>query len=308
MVGVRCLESARPSTAVPIHRSGILVAPRVRCSSLISGVRTAIALCFVFEAGPTSVLAADAQIRGSRENLRIEARDTSIEEILTGLENALNVHHRSSTQLDNRLNGTFEGSAVSVIKRVLDGYDFFVKTADSVIEVTVLRQSTGTLRSTASPAFRISDQPIEVIPAQRSPAPAAAEPHVPSDSASVKPAQPPAPAAGPHVRSASAAPSFRKRHRDHSLAIDQGSRPPPPRKTRLANKTWRGGNSHPHSKRVAHRSICCRWNSPFFLGETILARTPSCAHWEILFDRPGYWLRQKRRRAWDRAAGSPSSP
>ena len=69
---------------------------------------------------PTFALA-DVQVRGNPQNVRIETRDASLEEILAGLDSALNVHHRSSTKLDNRLNGTYEGPLHSVIKRVLEG-------------------------------------------------------------------------------------------------------------------------------------------------------------------------------------------
>jgi hypothetical protein len=55
---------------------------------------------------PTIALA-DLQIRGDPQNVHVEARDTSLEEILAGLDSALNMHHRSAAKLDNRLNGTY---------------------------------------------------------------------------------------------------------------------------------------------------------------------------------------------------------
>jgi len=297
----RVPRSGRPGSALTRARRsllfpmGILIAPCVRCRSLISGVGIAVSLCFAVGAASTSVLAADVQISGSREKVHVEARDTSVEEILAGLDKTLNVHHRSSTRLDKRLNGTYEGSAHSVIKRVLDGYNFFLKTEDGDVEVTVLGESTGILQTAASPSYRVTDRPIELDPAQAPPALAAAEPQPPFGG--IKPDQPPSPTptvAGPRVRSSSGAPSFRRLHRIHSIANEQ--RPSRPHKARVAGKAWH--SSHLRYKRFARSAVLyCSWNGRFALAPTVSMRAHSWSRWEawcspagIFFDCPRYWL------------------
>jgi hypothetical protein len=172
-----------------------------------------------FAIAPKSVLA-DTRVDGSLENVRIEASDTSVEEILAGLDNALNVHHRSSATLDNRLNGTFEGSLHSVMKRILEGYDFIVKTGNGEIEVTVLGRSAATPPTAGSSSFRFSGQPTDASSAQLPPALKVAEPRSLSDSAATNPVEPPLAlaAAQPHAPSAPAAHSFRRHHRGYLVA------------------------------------------------------------------------------------------
>jgi hypothetical protein len=274
-----------------------LIAPSTHCRSLIS---SAIAFGVAFAMCPTFALA-DVQVRGNPQNVRIETRDASLEEILAGLDSALNVHHRSSTKLDNRLNGTYEGPLHSVIKRVLEGYNFFVKTEDGETEVIVLGPSTAAPRTTASFSVRVSHRPLEAEPA--TPQPDAAEPRAPSASPAAIPTQPPSAsvAVEPRVRSASAASSFRRRHRDQSLAEDVGSRPSPPREIRVAGSPWRKSGSHIRSNRFAHSSIfCCSWSGALGPGMPV-KRSRAWVCWEasrcavrFLFDRPRWWLRRQR--------------
>jgi hypothetical protein len=271
---------------------------------------------------PTLVLA-DVQVRGSPQNVRVEARDTSLDEILASMDSALNVHHRSAAKLDKRLNGTYEGSLHSVIKRILEGYDFFVKTGGGETEVTVIAPSAASLGTAAPFSLRISNRPIEAGPAQLPPAPAAAEalpaalaaqpppalataePRTASSSPAVIPAQPlPAPAAAePHRRSTSAAPSFRRRHRDHFLAGETGSLPTAPRKIRVAGGGRHKSSSHFRSMSFADKIFCCSRSSTFGLEMTVRTRPGSWPRWEdsryavgILFDPPRWWPRRHRRR------------
>jgi hypothetical protein len=249
-----------------------------------------------FSIAPTSVLA-EAQVGGSPENVRIEAKDTSVEEILAGLDTALNVHHRSSAKLDNRLNGTFEGSLHNVMKRLLEGYDFIVKTGNGEIQVTVLGRSTATA---ASSSIQLSGRPMDASSAQLPPTLAVVEPRVLSASAAAVPVeQPPAPGAvRPHASSTPAAHSFRRHHRGYLLARASGSLQSPPGKIRIAGGAWRRSLSHVRSKGFAHRLIfCCGRSSPFGLMMSIPVRSHSLRRWEasccavrIPFDRSRWWL------------------
>jgi hypothetical protein len=280
---------------IPSNREGwILIVPPC--------CRWVIAFGVAFAMAPTFVLA-DVQVRGNPQNVHVEAKDTSLEEILAGLENALNVRHRSATKLDKRLNGTYDGSLHSVIKRILEGYDFFLKTEDGETAVTVLGPSTTALGTAASFTLRISDRPIEVGPSQRPPTPAAAEPQVPTAPPAAIPAQlPPALAAvEPRVRTASAAAWFRRRPRNHFVGDEAGSRPPPPRKIKVAGSAWRKSGSHIRSKRFAHSSIFCCGQSGAPLGPGMpVKRSRSWVCWEawpcavrFLFDRPRWWWRRQ---------------
>ena len=72
-------------------------------------MRAAILLGAALAIAPTPVLA-EMQVRGSPEAVRIEARDTPVEEILAALSRAFGRHHELPASLDMRLSGTYTGS------------------------------------------------------------------------------------------------------------------------------------------------------------------------------------------------------
>ena len=88
---------------------------------------------------PTS-LCADALVNGTIESVEIEARDSSVAQVLTALGVAFDLRHRSSTRLDRPVTGSFRGPLLTVIPRLLKDYDHVVKRSDTgPIEVTVIR-------------------------------------------------------------------------------------------------------------------------------------------------------------------------
>jgi hypothetical protein len=96
----------------------------------------------VLMAAPAPVLAA-AQVSGNPQAVRIEAQNTSIADILGALGRDFGVKYTSSADLDRPITGTYEGSLQRVLARVLDGYNFVVKTRDGRIDLTVLGTQSG---------------------------------------------------------------------------------------------------------------------------------------------------------------------
>jgi hypothetical protein len=251
-----------------------------RCGSP-NAVSAAIALGVVLAAAPHAALA-DAQVRGSREAVTVEAKNTSVEEVLKAL-SALDVHYHSSVNLQTRLTGNYEGSLQRVIKRVLDGYSYFVKIGDGRIDLTVLdapqNPSIGAsdlVRVVASPAGGAAAQPSPAIAAVAPsvmavpPAPSTAAPSSfggdgprPSsppqtEEGRVGTAAPPSPAiAG--VDPPEPAPSSRRRD---NLAVAGGkeSRPLPPRRIKIASGSghWKQSRHHARRTRLAKSNVLCR--------------------------------------------------
>jgi hypothetical protein len=104
----------------------------------------------VLIAAPAPVLAA-AQVSGNPQAVRIEAQNTSIADILDALGRDFGVKYTSSADLDRPITGTYEGSLQRVLARVLDGYNFVVKTRDGRIDLTVLG-TPGTAVAATTPA------------------------------------------------------------------------------------------------------------------------------------------------------------
>jgi hypothetical protein len=235
-------------------------------------------------AAPAAALA-DAQVRGSPEAVTIEARNTSVEEILKALSGTFDVHYRSSANLQMPVTGNYEGSLHRVMKRILDGYSYFVKSGDGRIDITVL-DAPRAAPSTSTP-FRVVGLPADTVPAQPPPALAAVEqsvtsasPAAPSTGApssfeiAASPPYLPPPAGEGRARvpaqsspsiaivqpppASPAAPSSRRR--DHLLvAGGTESRPSPPRRIKMASSSghWRKSKHHVLRARLAHSSIVC---------------------------------------------------
>jgi hypothetical protein len=81
---------------------------------------------------------AQAAITGAEDRLRVEARNTSVQEVLAALGTKFGLRYRNITMLDRRINGTYEGSLHRVVTRLLDGTSYVMSIGDGYIEVIML--------------------------------------------------------------------------------------------------------------------------------------------------------------------------
>jgi hypothetical protein len=135
---------------------------------------------------PTPGLA-EIQVRGSPDAVTIKARDTSVEDVLAALSRAFGVHYQLSVNLDKRLSGTYEGSLPQVLTRILQGYNFILKTDNRSIVVTVVGAPNSLAANISPPGLSASGAPRAPAPElQQSAAPAPAP--VPQQSEAPAPA------------------------------------------------------------------------------------------------------------------------
>lgn len=125
---------------------------------------------------------AGAKIVGIPEAVTVDAQNSTVEEILSALGQDFNLHYRSSVELKNQISGTYQGSLRQVVTRILEGYDFIVKSDPGDIEVTVLGGKNAPLKSEGTSV------------AVRSAAPQAAPPETAPRSTAAAPGKQPAPA------------------------------------------------------------------------------------------------------------------
>jgi hypothetical protein len=90
---------------------------------------------------------AGAKVSGNPEAVSLQAQNSSIAEIFEALGHDFNIYYRSSIELQNHITGNYEGSLRHVITRILEGYNFVVKTNPNQIEVTVLGKEIGPVKS-----------------------------------------------------------------------------------------------------------------------------------------------------------------
>jgi hypothetical protein len=98
---------------------------------------TALALGIALAIAPTWSHA-DTQVRGTPKAVVVEAQNASVREILIALSDAFEVQFKSSSNLDKRLTGTYEGTLQQAVSRILKGYDFVVKSGAAGLEITLL--------------------------------------------------------------------------------------------------------------------------------------------------------------------------
>jgi hypothetical protein len=129
-------------------------------------MRAAILLGAALAIASTPVLA-EMQVRGSPEAVRIEARDTPVEEILAALSRSFGIHYQLLAHLDKRVSGTFVGPLPRVLTRILVGYNFILKTDNGSIALTVVGTPNATATTPASSGAKVVQQPAGVAPAAR---------------------------------------------------------------------------------------------------------------------------------------------
>ena len=88
-----------------------------------------------------SLALAETQVRGNPDAVSVEAQNASVEEILVALANTFDVQFRSSADLERRLTGNYQGSLQEVVMHVLAGFDFFVKSGEKGLEITLVGAS-----------------------------------------------------------------------------------------------------------------------------------------------------------------------
>jgi hypothetical protein len=88
----------------------------------------------------TSDACADAAVSGSMDFAQVEARHSSVEEVLDALSKVFPIRYRTSIALSHSVSGTFKGPALKIVAHLLEGYDYVVRqTAAGEFEVRVIK-------------------------------------------------------------------------------------------------------------------------------------------------------------------------
>jgi hypothetical protein len=103
---------------------------RIRPSALpIAGVLLAALHC--------GDVRAEIRVQGQADNVRVEARDATVAEILAALGERFALSYRGTTG-SRGLTATFEGPLRRVVARALDGYNYVIRERGDGLEVIVL--------------------------------------------------------------------------------------------------------------------------------------------------------------------------
>jgi hypothetical protein len=105
---------------------------------------------------------AKAEVKGGVEAVNVKLEGASVEEALKALGAAFDVRYQSTANLDRQITGTYRGSLQGVLRRVLDGFDFVLKTQQDSIEVRIIGKGAP---GTAKPAIAVAsvDKPATAV-------------------------------------------------------------------------------------------------------------------------------------------------
>ncbi len=79
---------------------------------------------------------AEIRVEGRASDVHVDARDATVADVLAALSERFGLRVRGSVG-DRRMSADFDGSLRHVITRVLDGYNYVVRTRSDGFEVTV---------------------------------------------------------------------------------------------------------------------------------------------------------------------------
>jgi hypothetical protein len=80
------------------------------------------------------------KVAGTAEKLRLEVSNATVDIALAALRSAVDFKCLCAPPLDRRITGVYQGNIRRVLSRLLEGYDYVIKTSPSgIVEVIVLR-------------------------------------------------------------------------------------------------------------------------------------------------------------------------
>lgn len=85
----------------------------------------------------THSVRAEVRVQGNAENMRLEARDATITEILNALREHFSLRFRG-TPASGAVTASYAGPLRAVLARVLEGYDYVIGPHGSAVEVIIL--------------------------------------------------------------------------------------------------------------------------------------------------------------------------
>jgi len=86
---------------------------------------------------------AEPRIEGPADSIRMQLRDASVQEAIEALGAHYHVRLRADAPLERRISGDFAGPLPRVLSRLLERYDYVVKSADGALDVVVLGDRRG---------------------------------------------------------------------------------------------------------------------------------------------------------------------
>jgi hypothetical protein len=116
---------------------------------------------------------ADVEVQGTSASVHVIARNAKVSEVLRALTETLKRFHcKETTDLDNVISGSYEGSVQDVLGRILRGYDYIITTEGTATDILVVGKSAGApaIVPGSGPVAPVSGDPASATVARLPPA------------------------------------------------------------------------------------------------------------------------------------------
>jgi hypothetical protein len=102
------------------------------------------------------------KVAGTAEKLKIEVSNATVDNVLAALRSAVDFKCSCSPPMDRRVTGVYQGNIGRVLSRLLEGYNYVIKTSPSgAVELVFLRTNAALqpgLAYPSSPATIVDDE------------------------------------------------------------------------------------------------------------------------------------------------------
>jgi hypothetical protein len=154
---LRIHRQRRLSCRPPLNRvTGRWIMCRHRCSLVLATALTC---------GLATAARAEVRVEGSLAAVRVTTDHDAIADVLSAFAATFNVKYRTAIPLSASANTTYAGPFGQVVSRLLEGYNFMVKTNEGTTEIVVLSRRGEAAVQPAAPQPTPSNGIIERWPA-----------------------------------------------------------------------------------------------------------------------------------------------
>ena len=94
-------------------------------------------LCFGF----AQSVHAEVRVSGAADAVVIETRGATLEEVLRALQGSVKFRYHSTGALDGNVSGTYSGPLRRVIARLLENYNYVVRSSPNELQIEILGSS-----------------------------------------------------------------------------------------------------------------------------------------------------------------------
>jgi hypothetical protein len=146
---------------VVADNAGLPGTDRIVVHTIMRRQQCIFALVTTLACGLATMACAEVQIEGNPAEVRVTTSKDTISDVLSAFGATFNVQYRTAIPLDASALATYSGSLGQVISRLLDGYNYVIKTNRDATEVVVYGRS-GEV-SVPPKAISVKAQPVKDV-------------------------------------------------------------------------------------------------------------------------------------------------